>query len=85
MVLRLFSSILQKRLANTCQKGFTNTPGCSENLLLVEGAILKSKKEGLPIAMVFIDLAKAFDSVSHRHMKCALEQRRVDPAVMEFE
>jgi len=30
--------------------------------------------------MVFIDLAKAFDSVSHEHLKRALVQRRADPA-----
>jgi len=89
MVLRLFSSILHKRRASACpinvrQKGFIDTPGCSENLLLVEGALLKSRKEGSPLAMIFIDLAKAFNSVSHLHLKCALEQRRVDPAVIEL-
>jgi len=84
-VLRLFSSIMRKRLASVCpinsrQKCFTDTPGCSENLLLVEGALAVSKKEGLPVAMVFIDLAKAF--VSHGHLKRALEQRRTDPAII---
>jgi len=34
--------------------------------------------------MVFIDLAKAFDSVSHRHLLCALVQRRVDPAFIDL-
>jgi len=85
MVLRLFSSILRKRLASACpinvrQKGFTDSPGCSENLLLVEGALATSKREGLPLAMVFIDLAKAFDSVSHKHLKRVLVLRRTDPA-----
>ena len=80
MVLRLFSSILYKRLSDACttcvrQKGFSNTPGCSENLLLVEGALKSSSKTGSPLAMVFIDLAKAFDSVSHRHIRAALVQR----------
>ena len=69
MVLRLFSSILYKRLSQACatcvrQKGFSTTPGCSENLLVVEGALKSSSKTGLPLAMVFIDLAKAFDCLS---------------------
>ena len=32
---------------------------------MVEGALKLNKKEALPLAMVFIDLAKAFDSISH--------------------
>ena len=89
MVLRLFSSILYKRLSNACptcvrQKGFSNTPGCSENLLLVEGALKTSSKTGSPLAMVFIDLAKAFDSVSHEHIRTALVQRKVDPAFIDL-
>ena len=32
----------------------------------------------------FIDLAKAFDSVSHKHIKVVLEERSVDPAVVEL-
>ena len=89
MVLRLFSSILYKRLSNACatcvrQKGFSTTPGCSENLLVVEGALKSSSKTGSLLAMVFIDLAKAFDSVSHKHIRAALVQRKVDPAFIRL-
>ncbi|KAJ3583334.1 hypothetical protein NHX12_024354 [Muraenolepis orangiensis] len=89
MVLRLFMAILSKRLTKACpinvrQKGFTTAPGCSENLLLVEGIREKNKKERSPLAMVFIDLAKAFDSVSHEHLKETLVRRGTDPGVVEL-
>ena len=89
MVLRLLSSILHKRLAEACpthvrQKGFVKSPGCSENLCLVEGALKLSKREGKPLAMVFIDLAKAFDSVSHKHIRRVLSDRCVDQAIIDL-
>ncbi|KAJ3583331.1 hypothetical protein NHX12_024351 [Muraenolepis orangiensis] len=89
MVLRLFSAIINKRLTNACsinkrQKGFTTAPGCSENLLLIDGARKRSREKKSPLAMVFIDLAKAFDSISHEHLKETLVQRRVDPGIVEL-
>jgi hypothetical protein len=89
MVLRLFSSILHKRLAKACpthvrQKGFVKIPGCSENLLLIEGVLKTSKRERNPLAMVFIDLAKAFDSVSHKHLERVLSDRCVDQAIIDL-
>ncbi|KAJ3583336.1 hypothetical protein NHX12_023069, partial [Muraenolepis orangiensis] len=89
MVLRLFSAIINKRLTNACsinkrQKGFTTAPGCSEKLLLVEGVRKISKEARSPLAMVFIDLAKAFDSISHEHRKETLVQRRIDPGIVEM-
>ncbi|KAJ3581332.1 hypothetical protein NHX12_016765, partial [Muraenolepis orangiensis] len=89
MVLRLFMAIINKRLTNACpinvrQKGFTSTPGCSENLLLVEGVRTWSRVERSSLAMVFIDLAKAFDSVSHDHLRETLVKRRTDPGIVEL-
>lgn len=77
----LFLSILHKRLASACstsvrQKGFTNAPGCSENR--------RSRLERSPLAMVFIDLAKAFDSVSHDHIRAVLEDRGVDQTIVNL-
>uniref|UniRef100_A0A3Q0RVZ9 Reverse transcriptase domain-containing protein n=1 Tax=Amphilophus citrinellus TaxID=61819 RepID=A0A3Q0RVZ9_AMPCI len=69
---RAFSSVLNSRLSAMCglhpgQRGFTRSPGCSQNL---------EKKS--PLAIVFIDFAKAFDSVSHQHIAQVLERRGVD-------
>ena len=89
MVIRLFSSILYQRLASACptstrQKGFKAIPGCSENLVMIEGLLKNSAKSKRPLAMVFIDLAKAFDSVSHKHIKAVLEERSVDPLMVKL-
>ena len=43
-----------------------------------------SKEMKTPLAMVYIDFAKAFDSVSHKHIKAVLEERSVDPAMVIF-
>ena len=58
MVIRLFSSILFQRLASACptserQKGFRAIPGCSENLVLIEGLLKDATKFKKPLAMVF--------------------------------
>lgn len=34
--------------------------------------------------MVFIDLAKAFDTVSHRHLAAVLTHRKVDPLIIDL-
>ncbi len=83
VILRAFSGILNKRMTDACpvhvrQRGFLETPGCSENLSILEGVIKLSKREKKPLAVVFIDFAKAFDSVSHNHIQAVLARRRID-------
>lgn len=89
MILRLFSSVMFHRLASACstsvrQKGFCKVPGCSENLLIIEGILKVRSTAKVPLAMVFIDLAKAFDSISHKHIQAVLEERLVDPAMVSL-
>lgn len=88
-VLRAFSGILCKRLAEACnthvrQRGFVESPGCSENLMLLEGMIRLSKREKRALAVVFVDFAKAFDSVSHLHIQAVLAQLGVDQHICEL-
>uniref|UniRef100_A0AAV2JTG5 Reverse transcriptase domain-containing protein n=1 Tax=Knipowitschia caucasica TaxID=637954 RepID=A0AAV2JTG5_KNICA len=87
-VLRVFSNILAARLSNACpvhprQKGFVNGSGCSENLTVLNGLITLAKKERRELAVVFIDLAKAFDTVSHRLIRETLTRRGVDQLVVK--
>uniref|UniRef100_A0AAV2L9F4 Reverse transcriptase domain-containing protein n=1 Tax=Knipowitschia caucasica TaxID=637954 RepID=A0AAV2L9F4_KNICA len=87
-VLRVFSNILAARLSNACQvhprqKGFVNGSGCSENLTVIDGLITLAKKERRELAVVFIDLAKAFDTVSHRLIGETLTRRGVDQLVVK--
>ncbi|CAM2107381.1 unnamed protein product [Caretta caretta] len=83
IVLRLFSRILTNRLAKACplnarQRGFIAAPGCSENLKVLHLITKQAKKEKKPLGVVFIDIAKAFDSVSHDHIILVLRERGPD-------
>ncbi|NXY90922.1 POLR protein, partial [Alcedo cyanopectus] len=81
--------ILTARLTKACplnprQKGFIRAAGCSENLKLLQTIIRLAKKEHRPLGVVFVDIAKAFDSVSHRHILYSLQQRGVDPHIVNL-
>uniref|UniRef100_I3KYI1 Reverse transcriptase domain-containing protein n=1 Tax=Oreochromis niloticus TaxID=8128 RepID=I3KYI1_ORENI len=83
VICRAFSGILAKRLTDICelhprQRGFIASPGCAENLAILNGMIRTSKRKLLPLAVVFIDFAKAFDSVSHKHIAEVLTRMGVD-------
>lgn len=83
IICRAFSGILTNRLAEVCrfhprQRGFIASPGCAENLAVLGGIIRASKRKLLPLAVVFIDFAKAFDSVSHQHIAEVLLRTGVD-------
>ncbi|MGL5774892.1 MAG: RNA-directed DNA polymerase, partial [Aeromonas veronii] len=89
MVLRLFSRVLTKRLVDTCplhprQRGFRTSPGCSENLEVLRSLFEHCKEERSQFAVVFVDFARAFDSVSHEHFLCVLREMEVDPHVVEL-
>lgn len=90
LVLRLFTRMLAMRLQRACplnprQRGFlADSSGCAENLVILDEIIRRSRSGGAPLAVMFIDFAKAFDSISHEHIRCALEQRRVDRHVIEL-
>ena len=84
--LRAFSRVLTQRLTEACaihprQRGFTDAPGCSENLAILDGLIRLSKSQRKTLAVVFIDLTKAFDTVSHKHIAEVLERRGVDELI----
>ncbi|NWI48591.1 PO21 protein, partial [Picathartes gymnocephalus] len=69
---------------NPSQKGFIRAAGCSENFKLLQLLIKNAKKEQNKMAVVFVDIAKSFDTVSHQHTLMGLKQRRVDPHVINL-
>uniref|UniRef100_A0AAY4BVR2 Reverse transcriptase domain-containing protein n=1 Tax=Denticeps clupeoides TaxID=299321 RepID=A0AAY4BVR2_9TELE len=86
MLLRLYPWILTKQLARACrlnprQRGFIQSPGCSENLMVLKYIIEQAKWERKHIAVLFVDIAKAFDSVSHDHIVDVLRQWGLDSHV----
>ncbi|NWR95725.1 POLR protein, partial [Furnarius figulus] len=81
--------IMTARLAKACpinprQRGFIQAPGCSENLKLLQLLIRHAKKEHNELGVVFVDIAKAFDTVSHRHIIMGLKQKGVDPHIIHL-
>ncbi|XP_037313312.2 uncharacterized protein LOC119205528 [Pungitius pungitius] len=89
LVLRLYSRILTERMPVACpshprQRGFISSPGCSENLMLLNGCMNLSKQGKCSLAVVFIDFAKAFDTVSHEHLLSVLAQMGLDQHMVEL-
>ncbi|KAL2102376.1 hypothetical protein ACEWY4_001544 [Coilia grayii] len=87
MLLRLFSKVLHSRLSAACpiserQRGFIRAPGCAENLFSLL-AFKKSHRERKTLALVFLDVAKAFDTVCHEHIFDALRQRGVNSHIVQ--
>ncbi|KAL7825546.1 hypothetical protein SRHO_G00341280 [Serrasalmus rhombeus] len=86
-LLKLYSRILTGRLAEACplhdrQRGFIRAPGCAENIEILRSVIRQSRSDGRELAVVFVDFARAFDSVSHKHILDVLRQRQVDDHVI---
>ncbi|XP_065448199.1 cGMP-inhibited 3',5'-cyclic phosphodiesterase 3B isoform X1 [Chrysemys picta bellii] len=81
--IRIYTKILAKRLVETVkicsrQKGFISAPGCEENIAILDNLIKGAKRNGNEIAIVFVDLAKAFDSVGHGHIIAGLRRFGID-------
>ncbi|NWV83029.1 POLR protein, partial [Dasyornis broadbenti] len=81
--------IMTTRLYCACpisprQRGFTCAAGCSENLKLLQLLVKHSKKERCALGAVFVDIAKAFDTVCHEHILSGLSQRGVDPHIIHL-
>ncbi|NXY07090.1 PO21 protein, partial [Pteruthius melanotis] len=76
-------SIATARLVRACpinprQRGFICASGCSENLKLLQLLFKSTKEEHQDLGVVFVDIAKAFDTVCHQHIIAGLVQRGVD-------
>ena len=76
-LVRLFNRILAKRLERACpgnvrQKAFRPLDGCQENLVILDAALGRARSLQSDVHMVFLDMAKAFDSVSRDTMSRAL-------------
>lgn len=73
VIMRQFHRILAKRLLvfrqyNEQQRGFRRCDGVAENLTLLQAAMEEASRTKSELHMVSIDLKKAFDSVTHKHI-----------------
>ena len=79
VLLRLYTNILAKRVTkgvplNPRQRGFIEAPGCSENGFMLQRIQKHAKQNRKRLSVVFLDLAKAFDTVSHKHIQEGLKR-----------
>jgi len=79
-LIRLYTKILSQRLhrlakLNPLQKAFREVEGCAEHVALLHGMMRDARKRNRSIFVVFLDLAKAFDSVNHELLTRALRRQ----------
>ncbi|NXK70509.1 POLR protein, partial [Sylvietta virens] len=81
--------IVTARLTRACQinprqRGFICALGCSENLKLLQLVVKHAKKEHCKLGVVFVDIAKPFDTTCHQHIITGLVQRGINPHVIHL-
>ena len=85
---RLFSKILARRASKLCplnpvQRAFLPADGTAENAWLLDAIMRESQHERQPLAIAWIDVAKAFDSVSHESISRAAARAGMPPPVVD--
>ena len=85
--------IFHKILANRCEQavelsirqvGFRKLDGAGANLTLARALIDHAKTARKQISLCFVDIKKAFDSVSHESMRYALEVNKVPGGLIRY-
>jgi hypothetical protein len=66
------------------QKAFRAGDGLGKNVLLLRAIIKHHTKECLPLNVVFLDISKAFDSVSHQSILIAAKIMGVPPPLLSY-
>ena len=88
-VSRLFYRILALRINRFCpvdevQKAFRPVDGCNENVALLDCVIAKSSRLECTTHLAFLDMAKAFDSVSHHTLSRVMERAGIPPPLRDL-
>ena len=65
------------------QKGFVPVDGCFENVKIIQQIVKQQTKNRKEYNLVFIDLAKAFDTVSHLSIEKGLKRKGIPEQVRE--
>lgn len=78
--MRVYNRIWDKRLGKEVkiyrrQKGFDPVDECYEKVSILKSAIANQRKTKRAYQIVFLDLAKAFDTVTHDSIKKALYRK----------
>ncbi|KAK6179536.1 hypothetical protein SNE40_011868 [Patella caerulea] len=65
---KLMTHLLQNELLSERQHGFISNHLCSANLLATHDAWTQALEEYVPIDCIYLDFAKAFDTVPHARL-----------------
>ena len=87
-IVRLFHKILGNRLErlpmSERQKGFKKRDGVCELIYVVDALIRDAKDNCKSIHILFLDVAKAFDTVSHQGLLRVLERKGAPKGIMDY-
>ena len=84
MIIRCFHKLMASRIGDSMplsdrQKAFRSGDGLAENVVLLKSIIKYDTDNNLPLNVVFLDIAKAFDSVSHQSILIAARRMGIPP------
>ena len=86
---RMTHKILADRISkavtlNPRQKAFVPVDGCAENVNVLDNIIQYTRKHHKNLSLLGIDLAKAFDTISHHSIKRVLKRFRVNKGMINY-
>jgi hypothetical protein len=86
-IIRLYAKIIDNRIRhlmklNPRQKAFVPVDGCFENVAILQETVSSSWRSKKETNVVFLDLAKAFDTVRHASIQRALGRQGLDPHII---
>jgi hypothetical protein len=89
MVARIFHKILAHRMQSLMplsnrQKAFRRGDGLTDNIWILRSILRDRKAKNKLLSICFIDVAKAFDSVSHETLLLAAGRFGVPPILLEY-
>ena len=81
---KLMDHLLENKLINQSQHGFMSKKSCTTNLLEFMELVTKAVDEGDPVDVVYLDFAKAFDTVPKERLLEKLRAHGVRGEVLEW-
>lgn len=89
VLIRVLHKILASRLSRHVyldqrQRAFRPTDGCMDNVFLLDLLLRSHHKQHKPLFLASLDIAKAFDSVSHKAIRETLEIMGVPSPMTEY-
>ena len=88
IITRLFHKCLAERCSdldnNIRQRGFKKEDGTAINSVLLQTMYTEAKRQRQGLKLAFIDVKKAFDSVSHKAIAEAALDAGMDPKVLRY-